>query len=124
MESQKAGILEMTEYQKEIHPYYKESSAVIMPSYHEGMSNVILEASATGRPILASDIPGCQEGFEDGVTGFGFPPRDAEALLGAMRKFMKLSYEERAQMGKAARNKMEKEFDRRQVVEAYMEELL
>lgn len=120
---EKEGILELIGYQKEIHPYYKEAAAVLMPSYHEGMSNVILEASATGRPILASDIPGCQEGFEDGITGFGFSPRDKDALLETLRKFMKLSKEERAQMGKNARAKMEREFDRNQVVNAYMEEV-
>lgn len=121
---EKEGILELIGYQKEIHPYYKEASAVIMPSYHEGMSNVILEASATGRPIMATNIPGCQEGFEDGITGFGFPARDKEALLDVLRKFMKLSKEERAQMGKNARAKMEREFDRKQVVNAYMEEVV
>lgn len=120
---EKQGILELIGYQKEIHPYYKEAAAVLMPSYHEGMSNVILEASATGRPVLASDIPGCQEGFEDGITGFGFPPRDKEALLEALRKFVKLSEDERAQMGKNARAKMEREFDRKQVVNAYVEEI-
>lgn len=120
---EKEGILELIGYQKEIHPYYKEAAAVLMPSYHEGMSNVILEASATGRPILASDIPGCQEGFEDGVTGFGFSARDKEALLDALRRFVKLSYEERAQMGRNARAKMEREFDRKQVVNAYLEEI-
>lgn len=119
----KKGILELIGYQKEIHPYYKEAAAVLMPSYHEGMSNVILEASATGRPILASRIPGCQEGFEDGVTGLGFPARDKEALLEALRRFMKLSVEERTQMGRNARAKMEREFDRQQVVNAYMEEI-
>lgn len=116
-------ILEHINYQKDIIPYYGEASAVLMPSYHEGMSNVILEASANGRPVLASRIPGCQEGFDDGITGFGFPPKDKEALLDALRKFLGLSYEERAQMGKNARTKMEKEFDRRQVVQTYMEEI-
>lgn len=120
---EKEKIIEHTGYQKEIAPYYQEASAVIMPSYHEGMSNVILEASASGRPVLASQIPGCQEGFEDGATGFGFAPRDREALLTALRKFISLPYEKRAQMGKNARVKMEKEFDRRKVVQIYMEEI-
>ncbi len=120
---EKEGILELIGYQKEIHPYYKEAAAVLMPSYHEGMSNVILEASATGRPILASRIPGCQEGFEDGVTGIGFPARDRDALLAALRQFLEISHEERAQMGKEARKKMEREFDRKLVVDAYMEEI-
>lgn len=116
-------ILEHISYQKDIIPYYKEACAVLMPSYHEGMSNVILEASANGRPVLASQIPGCQEGFEDGMTGFGFPPKDKEALLDTLRKFAVLSYEERVQMGKNARTKMEKEFDRSRVVQIYMEEI-
>lgn len=120
---EKDGILELIGYQKEIHPYYKEASAVLMPSYHEGMSNVILEASATGRPVLASNIPGCQEGFDDGITGIGFSARDKEALLAAVRRFLALSYEERVQMGSAARAKVEREFDRKQVVNAYLEEI-
>lgn len=117
------GVLELVGYQKNIIPFYKEASAVLMPSYHEGMSNVILEASANGRPVLATLISGCKEGFENGVTGLGFPPRDKEALLAALKKFIELPYEQRAQMGKNARLKMEKEFDRRYVVKAYMEEI-
>lgn len=122
-EYEKKGILELTGYQQDITPYYREADAVVMPSYHEGMSNVILEASASGRPVLASLIPGCMEAFEDGRTGFGFAPGDGDALLAAVRKFMGLSREERAQMGKNARLKMEKEFDRKYVVNAYMEEI-
>ena len=120
---EKKQIVEHVGYQKEIAPYYQEASAVVMPSYHEGMSNVILEASASGRPVLASQIPGCQEGFEDGVTGFGFAPRDQETLLEVLRKFINLSHAEREQMGKNARRKMEREFDRRKVVQIYMEEI-
>ena len=120
---EKQNIVRHISYQKDIAPFYQRACAVLMPSYHEGMSNVVLEAAASGRPVLASQIPGCEEGFEDGVTGFGFAPRDREALLQALRRFMALSYEERAQMGKNARAKMEREFDRRQVVQAYMEEI-
>lgn len=122
-QKQEAGIVHLTGYQKEMHPFYTKASAVMMPSYHEGMSNVVLEASATGRPVLASDIPGCREGFEEGVTGIGFAPRNKEALLLAVKKFMQLSYEERKEMGLSARHKMEREFDRNIVVNAYMEEI-
>ena len=94
-----------------------------MPSYHEGMSNVILEAAATGRPVIASDIPGCQEGFDDGVTGLGVQARDKESLFNALKKFIEIPYEEKKNMGANARRKMEKEFDRNLVVNAYMEEI-
>ena len=43
----------------------------MLPTWHEGMSNVLMEASATGRPVIATNISGCREIFEEGVTGFG-----------------------------------------------------
>ena len=122
-EKEKAGIVQFIGYHKIIHPFYKKASAALMPSYHEGMSNVVLEAAATGRPVLASDIPGCREGFDDGVTGIGFMPRDSEAFYEAVKRFLKLSYEERKEMGKNARKKIEREFDRKIVVESYIEEI-
>jgi len=120
---QQAGIVEFLGYQKIIHPFYKEASAAVMPSYHEGMSNVVLEAAATARPVLASDIPGCREGFDDGITGIGFTPRDKQAFYEAVKRFLNLSYEERKEMGKNARKKIEREFDRKIVVESYIEEI-
>lgn len=122
-ELQKAGIVEFIGYQKIIHPFYKRASAAVMPSYHEGMSNVVLEAAATGRPVLASDIPGCREGFDDGITGIGFEPRDKQAFYEAVKRFLKLSYRERKGMGKNARKKIEQEFDRKIVVESYIDEI-
>lgn len=122
-EKQKAGIVQFIGYQKIIHPFYKKASAAVMPSYHEGMSNVVLEAAATGRPVLASDIPGCREGFDDGITGIGFAPRDSQAFYEAVKRFLNLSYEERKEMGKNAREKIEREFDRKIVVESYIEEI-
>lgn len=122
-EKERAGIVEFTGYQKIIHPFYKKASAAVMPSYHEGMSNVVLEAAATGRPVLASNIPGCREGFEDGITGIGFAPRDSQAFYEAVKRFLELSYEEKKEMGKNARKKIEREFDRKIVVESYIEEI-
>ena len=121
---EKEQVIRCIAYQKEVHPFYQKAHAVIMPSYHEGMSNVILEASATGRPILASNIPGCREGFDEGQTGFGFEARSADSLYEAIKKFIALSYDEKVQMGQAARKKMEKEFDRKLVVAAYLEEIM
>lgn len=120
---QELKIVEFLGYQKIIHPFYKDACAAVVPSYHEGMSNVILEAAATGRPVLASNIPGCQEGFEHGITGIGFTARNKEAFYEAVKEFLNLSYEERKKMGRNGREKMEEEFDRRIVVEAYLEEI-
>ena len=100
---------------------YVDCHALIHPSYHEGMSNVMQEAAATGRPVIASDISGCREIFEDGISGIAFRPGDAGSLTAALRSFLSLSAADRASMGRRARAHVEQRFDRRQVVEAYLE---
>lgn len=110
-------------HQDAIHDHIKAHHALLHPSYHEGMANVLLEAAACGRPVLASNIPGCQEAFDEGITGFGFEPRNVDDLVRAIEKFIALPYEQKQAMGIAGRKKMEQEFDRQIVVDAYMEEI-
>ena len=120
---EKEGIIRQIGFHTEVHPYLAAASAVVVASFHEGMSNALIEAAATGRPVIASNISGCLEAFEEGRTGLGFTPGNAEELIAAMEKFLRLSNEERAAMGRAGREKMEKEFDRKLVTAAYMEEV-
>lgn len=122
-QAENKGVVEYVGQQRDIHPWIKESNAVIHPSYHEGMSNVLLETAATGRPILASDIPGCREAFEEGVSGLGFKPQNVGELVKAIEKFIGLSHEEKAAMGRAGRRKMEQEFSRDIVIEKYIAEI-
>lgn len=98
-----------------------QSDCLIHPSHHEGMANVILEASASGVPCIVSDIPGCREAIDDGATGLLFPVRDADALVDAIDRFLSIPREVRRSMGLAARKKMEHQFDRERVVDRYMD---
>lgn len=120
---EKEGVIRQLGFHTEVHPYLADASAIVVASFHEGMSNALIEAAATGRPVIASNISGCKEAFLEGKTGFGFTPGNVEELVRAMEKFLALSYEERAKMGQAAREKMEKEFDRKLVTAAYMDEV-
>lgn len=99
----------------------KRMHCTVLPSYHEGMSNALLESAACGRPILASNIPGCRETFEEERTGFGFKEKDQKELCQALERFIQLPYEQKKLMGIRAREKMEKEFDRQKVVNTYIE---
>lgn len=117
------SIIRQLGFQTEVRPHLAAASAIVVPSFHEGMSNVLLEAAATGRPVIASEISGCMEAFEEGKTGFGFTPGNAEELIEAMEKFLALSIEERERMGLAGRRKMEAEFDREKIADVYMEEV-
>ena len=92
--------------------FYAMASCVVLPSYHEGMSNVLLEAAASGRPLITSDIPGCREAVEDGVSGYLCPARDADALYEAMRRFAELPQESRAEFGRRGRERMEQRFSK------------
>lgn len=106
---------------KDIH---KEMHCTVFPSYYpEGLSNVLLESAACGRPIITTDRPGCREAVDDGISGIIIPIQNQEALNVALDRFMMMSYEDRRQMGLAGRAKVEKEFDRQIVVDKYLEEL-
>ena len=98
-------------------PFYAQAHCIVLPSYHEGMSNVLLEAASIGRALITSDIPGCREAVSDGETGFLVPVKDSEALYQAMKHFLELSPEKRRLMGERSRLKMETEFDKEQVVD-------
>lgn len=110
-------------FHPDMHEFYQNCSAVVMPTWHEGMSNVLMEASACARPVIASNISGCREIFEDGVTGYGFAPHSPEELIRTLRHFLTLDRSQRAAMGEAARQKMIEEFDRDKVAAAYLEEI-
>jgi len=109
--------------QEEVHELISKCHCLIHPSYHEGMANVLLESAATGRPCMASNIPGCKEAIDDGITGFLFDVRNSESLIEAIQKFMNLTYESKSQMGVLGRKKIETEFDRQIVVNAYLKEI-
>lgn len=103
-------------FQQDPRPYYADCDCVVLPSYHEGMSNVLLEAAAMARPLIASDIPGCREAVEPGVTGLLCRCRDSEDLYRQMEAMAALPRERREAMGMAGRAKMEAQFDKARVV--------
>lgn len=117
------GIINYHGWQEDVRPFIKNCHAVILPSYHEGMANVLLEAQAAGRPVLASRIPGCMETFEEGVTGWGFEVRNTDEICAVVRKFMSLAYVEKSSCGHSARARVEKLFDRENVVSEYTKEI-
>ena len=120
---QSRGILKYHGSSRDVDSFYQKADCIVLPSYHEGMSNVLQEASASGRPVISTDVPGCREVFEDEVTGFSCKAHDIASLKEAFIKFILLSHEKRAEMGRLARDKMEKEFDRRRVVSEYLSEI-
>jgi galacturonosyltransferase len=103
---------------------YKMISCTIHPTYYpEGMSNVLLESCACGRPIITTNRSGCREIVDDGVNGYIVNQKDSKDLIEKIEKFLSLTNQERKMMGLAGRRKVEREFDRKIVVEKYLAEL-
>lgn len=118
---QSEGIVRYYGYRDDVDSFYERCQAVVHPSYHEGMSNVLQEACASGRAVLAGNISGCREIFEDGISGIAFETKSADSLTEALRRFLTLSPGERIAMGERARCHVEQYFDREKVVAAYLE---
>lgn len=91
--------------------------------YPEGLSNVLLESLACGRPIITTDRAGCREVVDDEVNGYVVKQQDSRDLIEKIEKFLALTNEERKNMGLAGRRKVEREFDRQFVIEAYLKEM-
>jgi len=116
------GILIYEGYVDDMKEVYKRIQCTIHPTYYpEGMSNVLLESLACGRPIITTDRPGCKEIVEDGVNGFVVKQNDLDDLIEKIEKYLSLSNEERKQLGLNGRRKVEKEFDRNIVINKYLD---
>ena len=123
-ELQDRGVVIYHGQQMDVRPFIANSHCTVHPSYYpEGMSNVLLESCAAGRPIITTDRPGCGEVVDDGVNGFVVKQQDANSLVEKIEHFINLPYEQKRQMGVAARNKVEREFNRKIVIDAYMKEI-
>jgi glycosyltransferase involved in cell wall biosynthesis len=117
------GVVKYLGATKDVRPFIREASAVVLPSYREGLPRTLLEGAAMGRPLIGTDVPGCREVIRDEVTGYLCDPRSAESLAAALERFATSSYSEREAMARNARAMVEQEFDERLVFEAYRRQI-
>lgn len=115
-ECETEGWLTYHGYQSDVRPFIANCHCFVLPSWHEGMANTNLECAASGRPVITSNIHGCMEAVEDGVSGYLCERRNVDDLHRAMKGFVELSIEQRNAMGLAGRKRMEELFDKRKVV--------
>lgn len=121
---EKDGIIIYHGEQKNMIPFFEMAHCIVHPSYYpEGMSNVLLEAAAHGRPIICTDRSGCRETVNDSKTGYIVPVKNTERVIESIEKIIKMSNNDRKKMGLAGRKKVENEFDRQIVIDTYMKEV-
>ena len=123
-ELQNQGIVFYRGSQQDVKPWIVRAHAIIHPStYGEGMSNVLLENAASGRPIITTDNPGCRETVNDKQTGFIYKGGHVDELISAIHIFLTLSNTQREKMGRDGRNKVSTEFSRTIVVDTYLKQI-
>ena len=121
---QERGIIVYHGMVRDVKAVLAKTHCTIHPTFYpEGISIVVLESCACGRPIITTDRSGCREVVDDGINGFVVQQRSTEDLIEKIEKFLTLSQEQRMAMGLAGREKVEREFDRQIVVEAYLNEI-
>jgi glycosyltransferase involved in cell wall biosynthesis len=116
---QREGVIDYLGEAHDVRAYIDNADCVVLPSYREGVPRTLMEASAMGRPIVATDVPGCREVVEDGVTGFLCEAKSADSLAQQIERMLLLNHAARVEMGAAGRAKVLREFDENAVVERY-----
>jgi|tagenome__1003787_1003787.scaffolds.fasta_scaffold20730952_2 glycosyltransferase involved in cell wall biosynthesis len=117
------GLVEYLGAAEDVRPYIEASTAIVLPSYREGLPRSLLEGAAMARPLIATDVPGCRELVVEGVTGFLCEARSADSLAAAMIKLIDLDDAARARLGMAARELAEREYNEERVIGAYLDAL-
>ena len=123
-ELEEKGIVLYRGSQKDVKPFIARAHATIHPStYGEGMSNVLLESASSGRFLITTNNPGCQETVEDGKSGYIYKGGDVEELVYNIKRFLALPNSQRKLAGELGRKRMVEKFSRKIVIEAYKEEI-
>ena len=111
------GIITYYGYQKDVRPFIARCHCFVLPSWHEGMANTLLEAGAMGRPLITSRIHGCMEAVEEGVNGFLCPKQESKMLSEMLSQFIQLPQISKRKMGIYSNRFISKEFDKCTIIE-------
>jgi len=118
---EKEGILKYLGTSDDVKSIISNADCIVLPSYREGLSRVLLEAASMAKPIITTNVPGCKEVVDDGINGYLCNIKDSDSLVEQMNKMILLSEEERINMGKKGREKIIREFDEKIVIKKYEE---
>jgi len=119
---QERGVVEYLGQLSDTRELLKSIHCLVLPTFHpEGLSNVLLEAAATGRPAICTSRPGCREVVQDGVNGLYCEAKNTDNLVSVVGRFCSMSEDDHRKMGLEGRKIVEQRFDRSIVVNEYLE---
>lgn len=115
----KEGLIECLGQRDDVPELYARSHVITLPSYREGLPKALVEAAASGRAVVTTDVPGCRDAIKAGVTGLLVPPRESVALADALQALLD-DNDRRRLMGSAGRRLAEQEFCIKKIVSAHL----
>lgn len=113
---QSMNVIRYHGFQSDVKPFIEAANCFVLPSYHEGMANTLLECGAMGRPLITSRITGCKEAVIDGESGYLVNVRDSKDLYDKLINFINLPNGVKENMGKVSRDYIEANFSKEKVV--------
>ena len=123
-ELEKQGVIKYRGSQNDVKPWIARAHAIIHPStYGEGISNVLLENASSGRFLITTDNPGCQETVLNEKSGYIFKGGDVKSLIDSIESFLMLENEKRRMMGLCGRDYVKQKFSRKIVVDEYIKSI-
>ena len=123
-EWEKSGVIKYLGETDNVLPYIESAHCIVLPSYREGVSRVLMEAASMKRPIIASNVPGCNEIVVDGENGFLCESQNVSSLIACMMHMLSLTEEERLKFGENGRKRIVQYYDEQMVIQKYKEKLL
>ena len=106
-------------FSSKINKYIINASCIVLPSYREGLSKVLLESLAIGRPIITTNVAGCSNLVKNNINGFLAKPMNSESLYKAILKFINLSNKQKIIFSKNSR-KLSYKFDEKFIIKKYL----
>jgi len=116
----RSGLVEYLGTTEDVRQFIHKADCVVLPSYREGVPRTLLEAASSGRPIVATNVPGCRQVVEHNYNGLLCRMKDADDLADKMRQVATLDEQGLRRMGANGRKKMEQEFSEVVVIDKYV----
>lgn len=122
-EWERTGIFKYLGETANVLPYIEKATCIVLPSYREGVSRVLLETASMERPLIASNVPGCREVLIDGYNGFLCEAQDSNSLIACMMHMLALPEKELVEFGKNGRTHVIKHFAEEKIIALYKHKL-
>jgi glycosyltransferase involved in cell wall biosynthesis len=115
----KEGAIEYLGYSKDVRQYIADATCIVLPSYREGKGMTLIEAGAMGKPLIATNVPGCRDIVKNGYNGFLCEMKNSQSLADCIGRFIILDENIKLKFGENSKIFMKENFDEEIIIKMY-----